>query len=189
MELFKVRKKENTLTQILIKCSSGNQKAQEHLYKEYYGYAMSIALRFSNNRDSAVDILNNSFLNVFQYLTKNGEKEIKNFKLWLRKIIINKSIDYYRSNKNKYDIEYDEYLPDTDIPEDVISKMTAEDIIFQLQKLPDTYRLIFILYEIEGYSHKEISDKLNIKETLSRSNLSRAKNMLRTILQKADLHE
>jgi len=188
MELFKVKKKKYTLTQILIKCSSGNRKAEEHLYKEYYGYAMSISLRFSNNRESAVEILNDSFLKVFQYLTANGAEGIKDFKPWLRTIIVNKAIDYYRSSNNKTEVVYDEHLPEAEFPEEIISKMTAEDIIFQLQQLPDSYRIIFILYEIEGYSHKEISEKLNVSESSCRKKLSRAKHLLRTILQKAELN-
>ena len=187
MEFFKKKKKHN-LTQILNRCSSGSRKAQEHLYKDYYGYAMSIALRFSDSRDSAAEILNDGFLSVFRHLTTNGADGIKEFKPWLRKIIVNKAIDYYRSSKNKNDIEYDEHLPEAEFPEEIISKMSAEDIILQLQKLPDAFRLIFILYEIEGYSHKEISEKLNISEVACRKNLSRAKHLLRTILLKAELN-
>jgi RNA polymerase sigma-70 factor (ECF subfamily) len=184
MELFK-KKKKQTLAQILTKCSAGSRNAQEHLYKEYYGYAMSIALRFSDSRDSAAEILNDGFLSVFRYLAENGADGIKEFKPWLRKIIVNKAIDYYRSSKNKNEIEYDEHLPEAEFPEEIISKMSAEDIIGQLQKLPDVFRIVFILYEIEGYSHKEIGEKLNISEAACRKNLSRAKHLLRTILQKA----
>ena len=187
MEIFSVKKRKDTIIQILNKCSSGNRKAQEHLYKDYYGYAMSISLRFSNNHDAAIEVLNDSFLKVFQFLSSKGVDGIRDFKPWFRKIIINQAIDHYRSNKNT-DITYDEFLPDAELPEEVISTMTAEDIILQLQKLPDTYRVIFILYEIEGYSHKEISDKLNISEAACRKNLSRAKHLLRTILLKAELH-
>jgi RNA polymerase sigma-70 factor (ECF subfamily) len=188
MGLLKRKKKTDTLTLILHECSSGDRKAQEHLYRDYYGYAMSIALRFSDSREAAVEILNDSFLKVFQYLASNNVNEISDFKPWLRRILINKSVDHYRSRNNKNDIDYEENLPESVSTEDVISKMSAEDIILQLQKLPDMYRLVFVLYEIEGYSHNEISKELNISETASRKHLSRAKGMLRTILIKADLY-
>jgi len=188
MEIFKFKKKKINLSQILNKCSSGNSSAQELLYKEYYGYAMSVALRFSDSKESALEILNDSFLNVFNYLKQNGQEGIKEFKPWLRRIIINKAIDHYRNYSNKNEVVYEEYLPDTEFPEEIISKMSAEDIIYQLQRLPDTYRLVFILYEIEGYSHKEISEKLGIAEPSCRKNLSRAKQLLRTMLLKAELN-
>ncbi len=184
-KLFKIKTDINT---VLYKCSRGNTRAQERLYKMHYSYALSIALRFSNNRESASEILNDSFLKTFQFLIEGGE--IKDFLPWLRKIIINKAIDSYRSEKrNKKIITIEENLPDVILYDSVISTLSAEEILTQIQKLPDIYRLVFILYEIEGYSHKEISEKLDISETASRKDLSRAKSQLKILLQKTGIYE
>lgn len=158
------------------------------MYRVHYGYALSIALRFSGNKESAREILNDSFLKTFNFLAEGGK--IKDFKPWLRKTIINKSIDYYRkSSKLKEIIAFEEDLPDVVINNETLSKLTVEEIIQQLNLLPDIYRLTFVLYEIEGYSHKEICKKLDISEVASRKNLSRAKSQLKTLLQKSGVYE
>jgi RNA polymerase sigma factor (sigma-70 family) len=189
MKLFKNRNKENTnLETVLYDCSRGNRKSQEQLYKMHYSYAMSIALRFSNNRESAAEILNDSFLKTFHYLSEGGK--IDNFMPWLRKTIINNAIDYYRRNSKFTDlIAYDEHLPETVFDDNIIANLTAEEIIATLQKLSDVHRVIFILYEIEGYSHKEIGEKLGISEIVSRKNLSRAKNQLKMLFRKTKIYE
>ena len=189
MKLFKNRNKENTnLETVLYNCSRSNRKAQEQLYKMHYSYAMSIALRFSNNRESAAEILNDGFLKTFHYLSEGGK--IDNFLPWLRKIIINTAIDYYRRNSKFTElIAYDQHLPETVFDDNIIANLTAEDIIATLQKLPDIHRVIFILYEIEGYSHKEIGEKLGISEMSSRKNLSRAKNQLKMLFRKTEIYD
>ena len=184
MKIFRKKVSENTdLDVVLYKCSKGDRKAQERLYIMYYSYALSIALRFSDNRENATEILNDSFLKVFQVLQRKGE--IEKFKPWLRKIVINRAIDYYRAEKKiNANISYAEYLPEVELKDDVISDMSAKEILSHLQSLPDIFRLVFILFEIEGYSHKEISEKLDISEVSSRKNLSRAKVLLKNSLLK-----
>jgi len=173
---------------ILYKCSKGNRKAQEYLYKVHYSYALSIALRFSDSRENAAEILNDGFLKTFQFLTDGGK--IDNFKPWLRRIIINRAIDYFRSEKKLLNnISFEEYLPEIELNDDIISNLTADEILLHLQSLTDVYRLVFILFEIEGYSHKEIGEKLEISEVSSRKNLSRAKAELKNRLQKRGDYE
>ncbi len=189
MKVFRKKLLENEdIDSILYKCSKGNRKAQEHLYKMHYSYALSIALRFSDNRETAAEILNDGFLKTFQFLAGGGK--IDNFKPWLRRTIINKAIDYFRSEKKlQKHITYEEYLPEIELNDDIISNLTAEEILLHLQNLPDIYRLVFILFEIEGYSHKEIGEKLEISEVSSRKNLSRAKTELKNRLQKRGDYE
>lgn len=189
MKLFKSRKADNpNLETVLYDCSLGDRKAQEQLYKMHYSYAMSVALRFSKNRESAAEILNDSFLKTFHYLSEGGK--IDNFLPWLRKTVINNAIDYYRRNTKFTDlIAYEEHLPETILDETTIANLTAEEIIRSLQKLSDIHRVIFTLYEIEGYSHKEIGEKLEISEIASRKNLSRAKNQLKMLFRKTENYE
>ena len=159
-----------------------DRKAQEELYKGYYNYAMSIALRYSDNRDDSVELLNDSFLKVFTKIRQF--KPGANFKAWIRKIIINSSIDKFRTSKFTYDdLDNISEINFLDFDENLLDNLNAKDIIKVIQKLPDIYRITFNLYEIEGYSHKEISKMLKINESKSRTNLSRAKKKLRILLK------
>jgi RNA polymerase sigma factor (sigma-70 family) len=164
-------------------CKNHKIKYQELLYKQFYGYGMSICLRYSYNKDEAVEILNDSFLKVFENIEKY--KPELSFKSWLRRIIINTSIDYYRKSikfkdtdslDEKYDAENNDY--------NIIDELNVEDILKLLNQLPEIYRLTFNLYEIEGFKHEEIAEQLNISISTSRSNLTRAKKMLRNSFEK-----
>jgi len=165
---------------VLKRCSRGDLKAQEYLFKKYYGYVMSIALRFSSCRDNALEITNDSFLKIFRKI--DSHQIDKEFKAWIRRIVINTALDYYRKEK-KYDVEisFEEAL---DEPEDesVLDKLNAEEIIKLINSLPMIYRYTFTLFEIEGFSHDEIAQQLGITASTSRSNLTRAKKMLRQMI-------
>lgn len=161
-------------------CQKGKSRAQEKLYKRFYGYGMSIALRYSRDMEESKEILNESFLKVFNKI--ETFEEGKSFKAWLRRIVINTSIDYYRANKKHlYDVEISE-AAGVDDNDDVIDRLTAEEIMQLLQQLPDQQRLIFNLYEVEGYSHREISEQLNIPEGTCRSALTRARQKLKQMV-------
>ncbi len=189
MKIFKKKVFEyEDINFVLCECSKENRKAQEYLYKTYYKYALNIAIRFAKNYDTANEIINDSFLKIFLFLSEG--KKINDFKKFLKKIIINKAIDYYRSEKKlQSNISYEDYLPEIELSDNVISNLTAKEILFHLNNLPNIYRLIFVLYEIDGYSHKEISKKLGITEVNSRKNLSRAKIQLKSMLQKGGIYE
>lgn len=155
------------------------------LYREFYAYGMSICLRYANNREDAVEILNDSFLKVFTNISK-FETE-KSFKTWFRRIIINTAIDYNRKYANFYKIEDINDYETQFYDEEKINELDLEDIMEMLNKLPNLYRLVFNLHEIEGYKHSEIAEKLNIKESTSRTNLTRAKKMLRNFFEKKNI--
>ncbi len=160
-------------------CIKQKIKSQEALYRAYYAYSMSICLRYASNRDEAVDIMNDAFIKVFKNI-KTYDKS-KPFTTWLRAILINTAIDSYRENViYKQHITY--FNSDTDnviINSEIANNLELEDIMFILSGLPEQQRLIFNLYEIEGYSHKEIAIELNISENTSRAYLSIAKNNIR----------
>jgi RNA polymerase sigma factor (sigma-70 family) len=166
---------------LIAKCKKGKLKYQEMLYKHYYSYGMSIALRYSYNPEETVEILNDSFLKVFNKIHLYNEE--LSFKAWIRKIIIHTSIDYYRKSQKyakRVEIEqaYEVY-----IQADAIDMLSAEDILGLLNELPQQHRLVFNLYEIEGYSHDEIAEMLHIQASSSRSFLTRAKQKLRILCQ------
>jgi len=163
-------------------CIRGKIKFQELLYKQFYGYGMSICLRYSNNRDAAVEILNDSFLKVFDAIKTYDNS--KPFKAWFRRIIINTSIDYYRKNLKYNETDSIDDYYDLQVDYNAINDLNVDDILKLLNQLPEIYRITFNLYEIEGYKHEEIAEQLKITASTSRSNLTRAKKMLRDLYEK-----
>jgi RNA polymerase sigma-70 factor (ECF subfamily) len=147
------------------------------LYEKYYAYGIGICYRYACNKEEAVEILNDSFMKVFDNIDKFDENQP--FRPWFRKIIINRAIDYYRANMkhNNTDSLDDEAV---EIHETAtVDELELKELMDLLNGLPEMYRLIFNLYEMEGYTHQEISEKLGISESTSRADLSRAKQILR----------
>lgn len=171
-------KSEYTDRQIIEGCSQGKLRFQELLYRRYYAFAMSVCIRYNPNRDDAIEVLNDSFMKVFDNIKKFDQE--KPFKSWFRRILVNTSLDRYRENK-KFSIhaEYDVSQIEVANKTDVYNKMQADEILKLLASLPHLYRVIFNLYEVEGYSHDEIAGMIDIAPGTSRSHLSRAKAMLR----------
>jgi RNA polymerase sigma factor (sigma-70 family) len=165
---------ENLLIQ---KAKKGDKKSVEMLYRHFYGYAMGIALRYSNSRDEACEIVNDSFMKVFDKLDQHNENN--SFKGWFRRILVNTSIDYYRRNVRYYSAMEIEKADAESYEPEVISQLSKEDILGILQNLPEMLRMVFNMYEIEGYSHNEIADQLGIPASSSRTYLARAKQKLR----------
>lgn len=153
---------------------------KELLYNRYYGYAFSIALRYSASTELASEVVNDSFMKAFGKIHMYRSNEP--FKNWLRRIVINTAIDHYRKEKkhlSNIPFEGEASLPDN--YEGIISRLTVKDILSLLENLTDYQRVVFNLYEIEKYSHKEIAEKLGISVSTSRSYLSRAKTNLQKL--------
>ena len=156
---------------------------RETLYKRYFSYAMSVALRYTINRDEAMEVVNDSFLKVLDKLDSYDTE--KKFKNWYGRIVINTSIDRYRrrkTDKTIMNIET-ESIESIKAPE-IEDKLSVDDILDLFSFLPEVYKLTFNLYEIEGYDHKEIGRMMGISTSTSRSNLARAKKMLRQLYNK-----
>jgi RNA polymerase sigma factor (sigma-70 family) len=173
---------------VLKGCRKGKEKFREILYKQFYAYGMSICLRYSYSRDEAVEVLNDSFLKVFNNLDNFDESQ--SFKAWFRKILINTAIDNNRKNlkhnatediNDYYNLEYADY--------NVIDNLNVEDLLKLFNELPEIYRLTFNLYEIEGYSHDEIAEIIGVTASTSRSNLTRAKKIIREIYAKKYIYK
>ncbi len=140
---------------------------------------MSIALRYSNSKEEATEIINDAFLKIFNKL---DTYTIENsFNGWLRRVVINTALDYYRKNKKHYNHLSLEH--DTASHNDVVDQMNYEDISKLVMNLSPVYRTIFNLYVIDGYSHKEIAEIMNISEGTSKSGLSRARVSLQKMLK------
>jgi len=186
MDLFRKRTSFNpdNLESVITACHAGNMQAQKALIKLFFGFAKSISMRYAINKETVEEIINDSFLKVFNNLHKYDSSQP--FKAWFRTIVVNTAIDYYRKNiKVPYYEDY-EKISIVDLEEDAISKLSAEEIMDYVQKLPPSYKMVFTLYVIDGYSHREIADLLGIKEGTSKSNLQDARKKLQLMILKAN---
>ncbi|MEO6149358.1 MAG: RNA polymerase sigma factor [Mucilaginibacter sp.] len=169
-----------TESEIISQCKQGSLKYQEVLYKQFYGYAMGIGLRYSINRDDALEAVNDAFIKVFNAIHTYNED--KPFKAWLRTVVVNTAIDQRRKGlKFQLNTDIDD-APQIGHNDTIIGKMNAQDILNLLNDLPPIQSTIFNLYEIDGYNHDEIGKMLDIPVSSSRVYLSRAKEKLRKIL-------
>lgn len=141
---------------------------------------MGVCLRYSRTREEAVEIVNDGFIKIFTKLDRYSKG--LSFKGWLRRIMINSAIDYFRKNEKHYhslDISHGHYEA---INENVLDQLAEEDIIAAIQRLPPSYRMVFNLFVIEGFKHEEIANQLNISVGTSKSNLAIARNKLQKTL-------
>jgi RNA polymerase sigma factor (sigma-70 family) len=161
-------------------CIARERWAQQKLYQEFYSKMMGVCMRYANNDDDALDILHEGFIKVFKHVA--SYQPGTSLTAWIRRIMVNTSIDYYRKTvrRRTEDIETAYNLSSGDA--DAISKCTEKDILAAVKKLTPAYRAVFNMYVIEGFSHKEIADQLDITESTSRSNLVKARLKLQAIL-------
>ncbi|MEM8906838.1 MAG: sigma-70 family RNA polymerase sigma factor [Bacteroidota bacterium] len=170
------REEQNLITA----CIKRERWAQKQLYEAHYSKMMGVCLRYSNNREDALDILHEGFIKVFKNISKYQPGT--SLAAWIRRIMVNTSIDFYRKSirRRTEDIEQAYHISSSD--EDAVSKCTEKEILAAVQTLSPAYRAVFNLYIIEGYSHKEIAAQLGITESTSRSNLVKARLKLKAIL-------
>jgi RNA polymerase sigma factor (sigma-70 family) len=163
----------------------GDRKSQEKLYRQLYGFAMGICMRYTKSRDEALEVVNDGFLKVF---TKGEQYDSKYpFKAWFRRIIVNTALDFYRSQqKHYYHENIEEAYEVSSGDSSPVSQLNHEELIGMVQQLPNGYRMVFNLFVIDGYSHEEISNQLDISVGTSKSNLSRAREVLRKMILKTE---
>lgn len=176
--------------EVIQACRKGDKRAQEHLYRQFYGFGMSVCLRYAPQREDAMEILNDSFYKVFKHISSYDAE--RPFKTWFRRILVNTALDHYRAN-SKYRLQVALDADEPDVPVEVFEPLDADQILEFFACLPELYRIIFNLYEVEGYNHEEIAGMLDIAPGTSRSHLSRAKKLLRSLYlnhqQKKQCHE
>lgn len=141
---------------------------------------MSVALRYAHDEERAGEIYNDSFLKIFRNIRQFDPS--RSFKTWLRRIIIHTVIDHYRK-----ELKYQNHVQLNGHEEiysynDVLEKLSIDEIVDMIQTLPHILRIVFNMYELEGYSHDEIAKKLSIRSSTSRSCLTRAKRKLRNLI-------
>jgi len=159
-------------------CLTGNRRDQELLYRRHAAKLYAVCLQYSGNDEEARDILQEGFIKVFENLVHY--KHEGSFEGWMRRIMVNTALEKYRNRHNLYRVDDIDTIPEQDAEPDNMdySGLGASDLLGIIRELPPTYRMVFNLYAIEGYSHKEISKMVNISEGTSKSNLSRARAIL-----------
>lgn len=176
-----MEKQYQNIHEILIDlCKKGDQKAQFQVYRLYYKNMYNVCLRIVNEEAEAEDILQESFLKAFKKIdTFRGEVS---FGAWLKKIVVNRSLDYLKKRKVKFQEVTTGTIQLADVSEDYV-EVDIEGIRKAISSLPDNYRTILSLHLIEGYDHEEISQILNISNAASRTQYSRAKTKLKELLK------
>ena len=160
-------------------CILKREKDIELLYKKYFGYSLNVALLYVKNRSDAIENVDDSFLKVLRDI-KSYNRELS-FRFWLRRIVINTAIDSIRRRKRwMFWVDADD-IKESYAIEDTFDENGANDILEIVSLLPQIQRAVFCLFEIEGYTHKEIAKKLHIAESSSRVYLTRAKERLRDL--------
>lgn len=143
---------------------------------------MGITLRYLTHTDLAQEVVNDSFLKIFNQLPKQV-KEIKSFRGWMRKLIVNTSIDYFRKEKRHFFFaSLDDTIPNFSTQDDQSDHQSINDILLLMNQLPPLWKVIFNLNEVEGYSHEEIGKMLKIPASSSRAYLTKAKQKLRELI-------
>jgi RNA polymerase sigma-70 factor (ECF subfamily) len=172
---------ELSIDDIIKGCKEGHAPCQKALVNRYSGLLYSICLRYIGDETKSQDALQDAFIRIFKYI-KTFDSDKGSLQAWMRKIAVNTALKTIQSKipqSSSLSIDINNNLS---IEPKILDKMAADEVLAVIQSLPDGYRQVFNLSVIEGYSHKEIAAMLDIKEVSSRSNLSRAKQLLRTKL-------
>lgn len=164
----------------ILACVREEKWAQQKLYEDHFGVMMGICMRYASNQDEAMDILHEGFIKVFRNISKY--KAGTSLSAWIRRIIINTSIDYYRKRTRRRTDDLDQVQDVKTSAPDAISMCSEIEIMQCIQRLSPAYRTVFNMYVIEGYSHREIADRLDISESTSRSNLVKARSKLQHMI-------
>ncbi len=170
--------------QIIEGCARNDRKAQQELYSRYSGFLLGVCMRYATDKAEAEDILQDSFLKIFFNI--KDFSGTGSFIGWLRKIAVNTAITHYHKHlKFRYHIEIEDFVSmetgTSSFEEDLF---TSDELYRVLNSLPAGYRMVFNLYAVEGYKHKEIADMLGIDTNTSKSQYSRAKAVIRDKLEK-----
>lgn len=172
------------LQKIIDDCIEGSRKAQYRFYNFFSGRMMGVCLRYAKNQAEAEDILQDGFVKVFGNLHKY--QPFGSFEGWVRRIFVNTAIEYYRQRRkfiiNDIEIENEDF----EFSDNVIDKMSADEIMGLIKEMPDGYRMVFNMYAIEGYSHKEIAENLGISIGTSKSQYSRSRTYLQKMMAAKD---
>ncbi len=169
--------------ELIDQCKLGVGAAQKELYLQYKHLWFTICLRYVHKREDALDVLQNALIKIFSKLNTFDSK-LGNFKSWSTKVVVNESIMFQRKYWNTPEVGGVNFeLINETVESDALANLSLEYMTKLIQELPHGYRIVFNLYEIDGYSHKEIAEKLGISVGTSKSQLFKAKSILKKKLE------
>lgn len=175
-----------TQNQLIQGCKKNKRAAQKYLYSKYKSEMMRVCLRYTATVQDAEDILQDGFVSIFKHF--NQFDESRDLIPWMRRIFINRALKLIRSHKNGRTVQLDQAdvasLHWTDEHANIISHMSYNELLQLVQSLPDGYRMVFSMFVIDGYKHQEIADMLGISIGTSKSQLLRAKKMMKKLIEK-----
>ena len=156
---------------------ANKRKAQEVLFRHFYGFAMTIALRYSRDEMDAADIVSHAFVKIFKSI-HSFDKTKGSLHAWIKRIVVNEGLDHIKSRSRFSENVELETVAEPTINNSVIEQMGADEIMEIVKKLPPATHAVFVLYAVEGYNHREIAEKLAISEGTSKWHLSEARKTL-----------
>ena len=173
------------------RCALNDRESQKKIYNSFYGYAMAICNRYSNNSDDVVEIINDGFLKIFKEIHRYKpaySDVLSSFKGWLRKIMVYTAIDHFRRNqKHQQTSDLDNGVVQFSAGTiDPLSRISYQEIIMAIKELSPGYRTVFNLFVIDGLTHEEISQQLGISIGTSKSNLAKARKQIQKMLVHLD---
>jgi len=163
-------------------CQDGNPRAQRDLYEMFKSKMFGVCLRYAGNYHDAEDILQEGFMKVYEKINQFGFKGA--FEGWIRKIMVNTALEKYRMHFQMVPVQENQAEIDQDAEKELATDIEVNELLRIIQDLTPRYRVVFNLYALEGYTHKEISEMLQISEGTSKSNLSRARAILQEKVNK-----
>lgn len=173
-------------------CIANNAKDQKHLYERYYGYCLKTVFRYVYRYDHAVDVVNDGFIKIFRSFSRFSYANAENLEMifmgWIRRIMINTAIDHLRKNSFLPEIGgiSENVWQNEDRSQSADQKILYKELIAEIKKLPPSYRVVFNMYVIDGFTHQEIANQLGISVGTSKSNLSKARVLLQKFIKKSD---
>ena len=166
-----------TLEELILKCKKQDIKAQGELYKKFSGILFSVCLKYSPNYHEAEDSLQDAFITIFKRIEQFKGKG--SFEGWMKRVTVNTVLQKYRKQK-VFNLTNEEQLEEEVVVEVEDNSVPLDYLLKMVQELPDRYRLVFTMYVLDNYSHKEISELVGISVGTSKSNLARARGILKT---------
>ncbi|HEY1022260.1 MAG TPA: RNA polymerase sigma factor [Flavisolibacter sp.] len=168
---------EHDTVTLLDGCLANKRKAQEALYRQFYGFAMTIALRYSRDEHDAADIMSMAFVKIFKSMHSYDASK-GSLHAWIKRIVVNEGLDHIKARSRfSKDLEL-ETVPEPPVNNTVLQEMGAEEIMNLVKRLPPATHAVFVLYAVEGYNHREIAERLQISEGTSKWHLSEARKTL-----------
>jgi len=170
----------STLEELIAGCVQQNRMAQKYLYKRFYSGMFGVAMRYTRDREEAQEVLNNAFIKVFKSI--GSYRPTGSFPAWIKKIVIHTSIDYIRKYARFKGNAPLGYAANVALPNDIIARLSAEEIYTCIQKLSPTSKTVFSMHALDGFKHREIAEVLNISPNTSKWYLANAKAALQKII-------